>query len=105
MLPVMFAARKLDGEDPMVVYYLRIAYGVCQGFCVLAVLYTYMQANNAATKYPDRIIYVPPAPTVRVLLLPLFLLFCHPFFLLWWSFCLVCCRGVVLRVQQGQRSA
>ena len=64
MLPVMFAARKLDGEDPMVVYYLRIAYGVCQSLCVMAVLYTYFQANSASAKYPNRIIYVPPAATV-----------------------------------------
>lgn len=68
MLPVMFAARKLDGEDPMVVYYLRIAYAVCQSLCVVAVLYTYFRANSASAKYPDRIIYVPPAPTVRVLI-------------------------------------
>ena len=65
MLPVMFAARKLDGEDPMVVYYLRIAYGACQTLCILAVLYTYMQASGVAAKYTNRIIYVPPAPTVR----------------------------------------
>ncbi|CAB9528399.1 Phosphate transport (Pho88) [Seminavis robusta] len=63
MLPVMFAARKLDGEDPMVVYYLRIAYGVMQGLCVLVVLYTYLKASSAASQYTDRIIYVPPPPT------------------------------------------
>lgn len=63
MLPVMFAARKLDGEDPMIVYYLRIAYGIVQALCVVAVLYTYMQASAASTKYPNKIIYVPPAAT------------------------------------------
>ena len=65
MIPVMFAARKLDGEDPMVVYYLRIAYGVVQGICVLAVFYTYLKSFAVAKKYTDRIIYVPPPPTVR----------------------------------------
>lgn len=65
MLPVMFAARKLDGEDPMVVNYLRIAYGVMQGICIMVVLYTYLQASSAAAKHTNRIVYVPPAPTVR----------------------------------------
>ncbi|CAB9503739.1 Phosphate transport (Pho88) [Seminavis robusta] len=63
MLPVMFAARKLDGEDPMVVNYLRIAYGVMQGLCVLVVLYTYLKATAAAAQYTNHIVYVPPAPT------------------------------------------
>lgn len=38
MLPVMFAARKLDGEDPNVIYYLRISY-----FTVLTLLPKYAQ--------------------------------------------------------------
>jgi Phosphate transport (Pho88) len=65
MLPVMFAARKLDGEDPMTVYYLRIAYGAMQAICVLIVLYTYWKATAAATHHANKIVYVPPAPTVR----------------------------------------
>lgn len=63
MLPVMFMARKLDGEDPMVVYYLRIAYGVMQSLCIMIVLYTYLQASTVASKYNNRIVYVPPPPT------------------------------------------
>lgn len=59
----MFAARKIDGEDPMVVHYLRIAYGVVQALCVLAVLYTYFQASGIAAKFINRIVYVPPPPT------------------------------------------
>lgn len=65
MLPVMFAARKLDGEDPMVVHYLRIAYGVMQALNILAVLYAYLQASSASAKYANTIVYVPPPPTVR----------------------------------------
>ena len=65
MLPVMFAARKLDGEDPMVVNYLRIAYGVVQVLCVIAVLTTYLRASKAASQYTNLIVYVPPPPTVR----------------------------------------
>ena len=64
MLPVMFLARKLDGEDPNVVYYLRIAYGAVQTLCVMAVLYTYIQARTVAGKFTNRIVYVPPPPTV-----------------------------------------
>ena len=66
MLPVMFAARKLDGEDPMVVYYLRIAYGCMQVLCVLAVLYTYLKATAAAAQHTNKIVYVPPPATVRL---------------------------------------
>lgn len=62
MLPVMFAARKLDGEDPQVVYWLRIAYGVVQGLCILAVVYTYYKASLVATL--SNVVYVPPAPQV-----------------------------------------
>ena len=48
MLPVMLAARKLDAEDPNVVYWLRIAYGCMQSVCVLVVIYTYIQASALA---------------------------------------------------------
>jgi len=63
MLPVMFAARKLDGEDPDTIFYLRIAYGVVQGVIILLVLYTYIQATSAAAKGKSTTIYVPPAPS------------------------------------------
>lgn len=64
MLPVMFAARRLDGDDQQTVYWLRIAYGVVQTLCVLAVVYTYLQASTVATL--SHIVYVPPAPQVSV---------------------------------------
>lgn len=58
MLPVMLAARKLDGEDPNTVHMVRVAYAAVQTLCVLVVLWTYLQARavipNATT------IYVPP---------------------------------------------
>ena len=66
MLPVMFAASKLDGQDPMVVYYLRIAYGVMQTLNILAVLYTYLQASAASKKFNNLTVYVPPPPTVSI---------------------------------------
>lgn len=62
MIPVMLAARKLDGEDPAIVKLLRISYGVMQLVCVVAVLYTYYLARAiATTQYQDRVVYVPPA--------------------------------------------
>ena len=64
MLPVMLAARKLDGEDPNVVYWLRIAYGAVQLVCVLVVAYTYIQAS--AVSHSDRVVYVPPPKTVSL---------------------------------------
>ena len=64
MVPVMLAARKIDGEDPMTVYYLRIAYGCMQFLCIMAVLYTYWKASSVSGKYTNKIVYVPPSPTV-----------------------------------------
>ena len=65
MLPVMFAARKLDAEDPSQVFWLRVAYGTIQVICFLIVAYTYIQASAIAAKSPGGIIYVPPAPQVN----------------------------------------
>ena len=62
MLPVMFAARKLDSEDPQTVYWLRIAYGVIQVLCILAVVYTYYKATLATGI--SNVVYVPPAAQV-----------------------------------------
>lgn len=66
MLPVMFAARKLDAEDPDTVQYLRIAYGSMQSLCVLVVLYTFMKASSITGKESKNIIFVPAPPTVRL---------------------------------------
>jgi len=63
MLPVLFASRKLDGDDETTVFYLRIAYGVAQALMVLISLYMFMKANSLKnSKDGDKIIYVAPAP-------------------------------------------
>ena len=65
MVPVMLAARKLDAEDPNVVYWLRVAYGSVQTICVLVVAYTYLQASAVATsKKVEQLIYVPAPASV-----------------------------------------
>ena len=67
MVPVMLAARKLDGEDPNVIYWLRVAYFSVQALVVLLVAYTYIQAMTIAAKQGnDRIVYIPPAASVCV---------------------------------------
>lgn len=65
MVPVMLAARKIDGEDPNIVYWLRISYGVVQTLCVLFVIYTYLTAQKVAPKQ-NGIVFVPPPPQVSV---------------------------------------
>ena len=60
----MLAARKIDGEDPKVVYWLRVGYGTIQLICILLVVYTYLQASAVASKLRG-IVYVPPPPQVR----------------------------------------
>lgn len=64
MLPVMLLARKLDAEDPNLVYMLRIAYGVLQCIAVSLIVYVYLQAMTLSSKnkaLADQIIYVPLA--------------------------------------------
>ena len=66
MLPVMLAARKLDGEDANVVYWLRVAYGTIQTCCVLLVAYTYIKATAvASTDKAQTTICVPTQPQVK----------------------------------------
>lgn len=73
MIPVMLAARKIDAEDPKVIYFLRIAYGSVQTLCALVVIYTYIQASAlgsaSSTKSnadKNKVVYVPAASTVRL---------------------------------------
>lgn len=68
VLPVMLAARRIDGDDPNIVYWLRVAYGTIQTICALITVYTYIQASAVAASTAARsVIYVPPAPTVRII--------------------------------------
>ncbi len=61
MLPIMFAARKLDGEDPNIIFMLRCSYGIVQCLILLALLYMYMCAVKISQgKYKDDEIFVPP---------------------------------------------
>ena len=65
MLPVMLAARKIDGENPDTVFMLRCAYGAVQSIIVLLVAYIYISSRSVSSgKDKDRLIYVPPAPVV-----------------------------------------
>jgi len=75
MVPVMLAARKLDGEDPNVVYWLRVAYFSVQALIILLVAYTYIQATTIAAKAGnDRVVYIPPAASVCLFVLTTLLL-------------------------------
>ena len=68
MLPVMLAARKLDGENPDTVFLLRCAYGTVQAVIVLLVAYIYISSQAVSNgKDKDRLIYVPPPPVVSFL--------------------------------------
>jgi len=60
-LPMIFAARKLDGEDPNVVYWLRVAYFSIQAVVVMVVAYVYIVSSTAIKGYENRLIYVPQA--------------------------------------------
>ena len=61
----MLAARKLDGEDPKIVLYLRCAYAAVQTVAVFIVLLIYFKANSASKESANAVkIYVPPPPQV-----------------------------------------
>lgn len=63
MVPVMLAARKLDGEDPNIVFLLRCSYGTVQFLIFLITAYVYIQATAVSTGAgSDRTIYVAPPP-------------------------------------------
>ena len=63
----MLAARRLDGEDPKVVLYLRCAYAAVQCVAVIVILFVYYKANLAAKDKANAVkIYVPPPPQVCV---------------------------------------
>lgn len=65
MVPVMLAARKLDGENATTVRWLRASYAAVQSLCLLMVFFTYYKAYLASLAYPNLTIYVPPTPLVR----------------------------------------
>lgn len=63
MVPVMLAARKLDGEDPNVIFMLRCVYGVVQTISLIVVCLIYLKATAAAKDKGNATkIYVPPPP-------------------------------------------
>lgn len=63
MIPVMLAARKLDGEDPNVVFLLRCSYCTVQFLIFTIAVYIYIQSTAISTGAgSDRTIYVPPSP-------------------------------------------
>jgi len=63
LLPVMFAARKLDGEDPKTVFIIRCTYFSVQAIMALLVIYLYSQSRKVFnSKYKDVSIYIPSPP-------------------------------------------
>lgn len=62
MLPVLYASRKIDGDDETTVLYLRIAYCVAQFLMIIITLFMYFKANSLKnSKDGDEVIYVAPA--------------------------------------------
>ena len=66
-LPVMMAARKLDGEDPNIIFMLRCIYGAVQAIAVLVTLFIYIKATAASNESGNAVkIYVSPPPQVSI---------------------------------------
>lgn len=65
MLPVMLAARKLDGEDPKIVFALRCTYSAIHTIIVLMCVYMFQRAQSYSNS-PDgrRVVYIPSPPVV-----------------------------------------
>jgi len=63
MLPVMLAARKLDGENPEIIFLLRCVYGAVQTLAVMVVFFVYYKAHAASKDRANNVtIFVPPPP-------------------------------------------
>jgi len=63
MLPVMFAVRKLDGDDPNIVFMLRCSYITVQTIIVLSSIYIYLAAQKLSkSKMKDLVLYITPPP-------------------------------------------
>jgi len=73
MLPMMYAVRKIDGEDPNMIFLLRCAYGTVQAIILSFTIYCYLKAQQMAGKEnSNKTIYVPhvvpfppPAPDAK----------------------------------------
>ena len=63
----MMAARKLDGDDPNIIFMLRCIYGAVQAIAVLLTLFIYTKATAASNESGNAVkIYVPPPPQVSI---------------------------------------
>lgn len=73
MLPMMYLSRKIDGDDPNMVFYLRCAYGTVQAIILTFTIFCYLKAQKLAGKEnSEKTIYVPhvvpfppPAPDAK----------------------------------------
>lgn len=89
----MLAARRLDGEDPKVVLYLRCAYAAVQCVAVIVIFFVYYKASLAAKDKANAVkIYVPPPPQVCSCVNYYFTLVnseghAHPLFVIILAFC------------------
>lgn len=64
MLPMMYFARKIDGENPDMVFLLRCCYFSVQFIIALCALYVYLVSRKlASSKFKDMMVYI-PAPIV-----------------------------------------
>lgn len=63
MVPLMLAARKLDGEDPNIIFILRCAYFTVQSVIIAMLAFIYIQASGAVNSpSAKKTVYVPPPP-------------------------------------------
>lgn len=60
MLPLMYGARKLDSEDPEIIFMLRCSYLTIQVLTIIATVYMYYKAKKLNSgKDSEKILYVP----------------------------------------------
>mmetsp|Transcript_60863 Transcript_60863/g.72251 ORF Transcript_60863/g.72251 Transcript_60863/m.72251 type:complete len:356 (+) Transcript_60863:297-1364(+) len=62
MVPLMLAARKIDGEDANIVFMLRCSYFSIQGIILGIVLYIYIQASILANGPKGKSVFYIPQP-------------------------------------------
>jgi len=63
MVPVMLAARKLDGEDPKIIFTLRCAYAAVHAILILICLFMFQRARSfSRSSDGQKVVYIPPPP-------------------------------------------
>lgn len=63
MLPLMYLSRKIDGEDPDIIFILRCTYGTVQALILLSIAYVFLKVQKlVSNKWMQKLVIYVPEP-------------------------------------------